>query len=91
MFPIGKFNTDISRNEQYMALFRSPSDRKQIGIIAERMFDKHRSRFMSAYVKETEQPFGYILVDNRPETSSDKQVLSGIIGSCHYYPTITSS
>ena len=38
MFPKGKYNTDISRNAQYLALFRSPSDRKQIGIIAERMF-----------------------------------------------------
>ena len=46
--PKGKFNTDISRNAKYMALFRSPSDRKQIGIIAERMFDKNRQRFMSA-------------------------------------------
>ena len=44
MFPKGKFNTDISRNAQYMALFRSPSDRKQIGIVAERMFDKNRKR-----------------------------------------------
>ena len=34
MFPKGKFNTDISRNAQYMALFRSPSDRKQIEIVA---------------------------------------------------------
>ena len=39
MFPKGKYNTDISRNAQYLALFRSPSDRKQIGIIAERMFE----------------------------------------------------
>ena len=40
MFPKGKFNTDTSRNAQYMAFFRTPSDRKQIGIIAERIFDK---------------------------------------------------
>ena len=40
MFPKGKFNTDISRNAQYMVLFRSPSDRKQIDIIAERIFAK---------------------------------------------------
>ncbi len=39
MFPKGKFNTDISRNAQYLVLFRSPSDRKQIGIVGERMFD----------------------------------------------------
>ena len=42
MFAKGKFNTDISWNAKYMALFRSPSGRKQIGIIAERMFDKNR-------------------------------------------------
>ena len=35
MFPKGKFNTDISWNAQFMALFRSPSDRKQIGIVVE--------------------------------------------------------
>ena len=49
MFPKGKYNTDISRNAQYLALFRSPSDRKQIGIIGERMFDKNRVHFMNAY------------------------------------------
>ena len=91
MFPKGKFNTDISRNAQYMALFRSPSDRKQIGIIAERMFDKNRPRFMSGYFQETERAFGYIFVDNRPDTPSDKQVLSDIFGSCRRYPTINSS
>ena len=91
MFPKGKFNTDISRNAQYMALFRSPSDRKQIGIIAERMFDKNRPRFMSGYFQKTERAFGYIFVDNRPDTPSDKQVLSNIFGSCRRYPIINSS
>ena len=91
MFPKGKFNTDISRNAQYMALFRSPSDRKQLGIIAERMFDKNRPRFMSAYFQETERAFGYIFVDNRPDTPSDKQVLSNIFVSSRRYPTINSS
>ena len=85
MFPKGKFNTDISRNAQYLALFRSPSDRKQIGIVGERMFDKNRDQFMSAYHRETEKPFGYILVDNKPDTSADKQVLGDIFGSCHVY------
>ena len=55
MFPKGKYNTDISRNAQYLALFRSPSDRKQIGIIGERMFDKNRVHFMNAYCKATEK------------------------------------
>ena len=32
--------------------------------------------------------FGYIFVDNRPDTPSDKQILSDIFGSCLRYPTI---
>ena len=85
MFPKGKYNTDISRNAQYLALFRSPSDRKQIGIIGERMFDKNRVHFMNAYYKETEKPFGYLLVDNKPDTPADQQILADLFGECYVY------
>ena len=90
MFPKGKSNTDISRDAQHMALFRSSSDRNQIGI-AERMFGKNRPRFMSAYFSEKERAFGYIFVDNHPDTPRDEQVLSDIFGSCLRYPTIINS
>ena len=32
---------------------RLSCDRKQTGMVAERMFDKHRDRFMEAFYKET--------------------------------------
>jgi len=89
MFPKGKFNTDISRNAQYMVLFRSPSDRKQIDIIAERIFAKDRPTFMEAYNKETAKPFGYILIDNQPKTTVDKQVVSSVFDECRCYPKIS--
>ena len=82
MFPKGKYNTDISRNAQYLALFQSPSDRKQIGIIAERMFDKNRVHFMNTYYKETEK---LLLVDNKPRTPADKQILADLLGQCYVY------
>ena len=85
MFPKGKYNTDISRNAQYLALFRSPSDRKQIGIIGERMFDKNRVHFMNAHYKETEKPYGYLLVDNKPGTPADKQILADLFGERYAY------
>lgn len=92
MFPKGKFNADISRDAQYMALFRSPSDRKQIGIIAERMFDKNRQRFMAAYYQETDKPnAGYLFVDNRPDTPANKQALDDIFGSCRVYPSMNKA
>ena len=90
MFPKGKYNTDISRNAQYMALFRSPSDRKQIGIVAERIFAKDRPKFMSAYVQETAKPHGYVVIDNQPKTSNDKQVVADVFGQCKSYPHIST-
>ena len=85
MFPKRKYNTDISRNAQYLALFRSSSDRKQIGIIVERMFDKNRVHFMNAYYKETEKPYGYLLVDNKPGTPPDNQNLADLFEECYAY------
>ena len=73
MFPRGKYKTDISQNTQYLALFRSTSDKKQTGIIAERVFDKNRVQFRNAYYKETEKSFGYLLVDDKPGKPPDNQ------------------
>ena len=91
MFPKGKFNTNISRNALYMVLFRSPSDRKQMDIMAERTFAKDRLKFMSAYMKETEKPYGYIILDNHPKPASEKQVIANVFGNCYTYPNITKS
>ena len=88
MFPKGKYNTDISRNAQYLAVFRSPSNRKQIKIIGERMFDKNRVHFMNAYYKETEKPFGYLLVDHKPDTPAHKQFLQTYSGNAMFIASV---
>ena len=49
------------------------------------MFDKNRAHFMSAYYKETEKPYGYLLVDNKPGTPADKQILADLFGECYAY------
>ena len=90
MFQKGKFNTDISRNAQYITLFRSPSYRKQIDIVAERIFAKDRQNFMNAYVNETEKPYGYLLMDNQSKTPTEKQVVADVFENCHCYPNITT-
>ena len=91
MFPKGKFNTDISRNALYKVLFRSPGDRKQIDIMAEQTFAKDRTNFMKAYTRETEKPFGYIILDNHPRTSNEHQVVANAFGDCYTYPRITKT
>ena len=84
-FPKGKHNTSISRNAQYMALFRCPADRRQIGIMAERIFDKQKSLFMSIYNDVTIKPYAYVLVDNKADTSVRRQIVSDVFGSCVSY------
>ena len=90
LFPKGKFNTDISRNALYKVLFRSTGDRKQIATMAEHTFAKDRPNFMKAYTKETETPFGYIVLDNHPRTASDRQVIADVFAHCKSYSRIST-
>ena len=60
-------------------------------IIAERIFAKDRPKFMSVYMKETEKPYGYIILDNHPKTTSEKQVIADVFGDRYAYPNITKS
>ena len=48
-FPKAKHNTSFSRNAQYMVFFKCPTDRRPIGIMAGRIFDKQKSLFMEIY------------------------------------------
>ena len=84
-FPKGKHNTSISRNAQYMVLFRCPADRRQIGIMAERILDKQKSLFMSIYNDVTMKPYSYVLADNKADTSVRRQIVSDVFGSCMSY------
>ena len=89
-FPKGKFNTDISRNAQYMVLFKSPADRKQIEIISQRIFPKEQNKFMSIYNKETDKQHGYNLVDNTPSTNRDSQIVTDIFSITQKIPISSS-
>ena len=59
-------------------------------MVAERIFAKYGPNFMSAYAKETERPYGY-LMDNQPKTPVEKHVLANVFENCQAYPHITSS
>ena len=88
MFPKGRYNTDISRNAQYLVLFRSPSDRKQINTIADRIFAENRFKFMQVYSKATSVPYGYVLIDNHPSTAPEDQVVTDVFGTCRRHPLL---
>ena len=43
---------------------------------------------MSAYNKVTSVPYSYMVIDNKPGTPADRQVLADIFGTCVAYPYI---
>ena len=68
-----------------MALFRCPADRRQIGIMVDRIFDKNKPAFMEIYNNITSKPYSYVVVDNKAETSARRQVIADIFGNCVSY------
>lgn len=46
---------------------------------------------MTAYYQEMERPYGYISVDDKPDTVGNMQVLSDIFRFCQVYPSINKS
>ena len=53
--------------------------------MAERIFDKQKSLFMSIYNDVAIKPYSYILVDNKADTSFRRQIVSDVFGSCVSY------
>ena len=84
-FPKGKYNTSISRNVQYMALFRCPADRRQIGIIANRILYTNKPVFMEIYNDITSKAYSYVVVDNKADIPVRRQIIVDIFGNCVSY------
>ena len=64
-FKQGKAMTDVTRNSQYMILFRNVRDTQQIKILARQMGMPH---LVDAYLKVTQEPYQPLIVDMRPNT-----------------------
>ena len=74
-----------------MALFRCPVDRRQIVIVADRISDKNKPAFMEIYNNITSKPYSYVIVDNKADTPSRRQVIEEVFGNCVSYNTLTQN
>ena len=57
-------------NTHYLALFKNPSDKLQISILARQLYPKNTGLFMDAFQDATSEPYSYLFVDlsqNCPE------------------------
>ncbi|XP_055342017.1 uncharacterized protein LOC129590691 isoform X2 [Paramacrobiotus metropolitanus] len=82
LFKQGKNMRDISLNSQYMVVFKSVRDTQQIKTLAHQLGMPH---LPEAYKKAIKEPFGYLLINLRPETPDKARLQSNIFGYRRIY------
>ena len=65
-----------------MGFFRCPADRRQIGVMAERIFDNQKPLFMAICNEITVKPYSYVLTDNKADSAVNRQIINGVFGTC---------
>lgn len=63
-----KHNRTITLNAQYIIFFKNPRDGAQISHLARQIFPNNIAYMAEAYKDATSKPYGYLLLDLRPET-----------------------
>jgi Adenovirus IVa2 protein len=79
----------ISLNSHYVVLFKNPRDKLQIRNLAMQMYPTNAEFLVRAYEDATKVPYGYLVIDLRPETMDDLRVRSNIFdvtAQCVYKP-----
>ena len=61
----------VSLNSHYIVLFKNPRDKQQVRVLSSQMYPNNRNFLVAAYEDATSTPFGYLVVDLRPDTADD--------------------
>jgi len=89
LFFKNKQNRTLSLNSHYMVLFKNVRDATQVAILARQMYPGNGKFMMEAFKDSTSKPYGYLLVDMRPETDERYRLRSNIFPNeeqCVYVP-----
>ena len=87
LFDKGKSHRNVSLNAQYIVLFKNPRDTSQIECLSRQIYGR-LSRFLTdAYRDATKVPYGYLLLDLRPETDEQLRVRTRVFKgeTCEVY------
>ena len=69
----------IRRNAHYLVLFNMPGDQQQVKTMSQRMFPHKPNYMMEEYKRATSKPYGYLLVDLKPETPEHARLKTNIL------------
>lgn len=68
----------ITLNAHYLVLFKSPRDVSQMQHLAKQMYPVKSRFFVDAFKDATMQPYGYLIVDLKPDTPEEYRLRTGV-------------
>jgi len=79
LFHQGRSHRTVSLNSQYIILFKNPRDKGQLSTLSRSMYGQKSGRFLlDVFDDATKQPFGYLVIDLRPESEDESRLSSCI-------------
>jgi hypothetical protein len=81
LFYKGKHNRTISLNTHYMVLFKNPRDLTQITVLSRQMYPGYGKFLVEAFRDATKEPYGYLLIDLKPDTDDRYRIRTKIFPS----------
>jgi hypothetical protein len=74
IFCKGKHSRTINLNSHYLILFRNPRDPSQVWHLGRQLYPRNIKFFEEAYNDAVSQPYGYLVVDLKQDTSDDMRL-----------------
>ena len=81
LFHQSKMMRTVSLNSQYVVLYKNPRDKHQIENLGRQMYPNNVRFLTSAFEDATAPPYGYLIVDLRPETPDTLRVRADVFSS----------
>lgn len=78
LFYKSKQNRTMSLNTHYMVLFKNPRDCSQVANLAKQMYPGRSKFLLESFKDATARPFGYLLIDLKPDTDDKYRVRTNI-------------
>ena len=73
-----KYARTMSLNSHYLVLFKNPRDATQFSTLARQMYPNNWKYAVEAYHDATERPYGYLVVDLKPQTNETLRLRTNI-------------
>ena len=91
MFQPGKYSKSISRNAHYIVAFKNPRDQLGMRNLLLQAFPTRWQDVHDTFLRVTERPFGYMLLDLHLKSDDDLRILSHLLKEegcmrCYQFP-----